>query len=168
MNPSVKTIRKRRRPAHSCLECRRRKVRCDRNKPCAQCSAHQVASCVYTQGNNVSPILGHSSTMQRGQSQIDGQRTADTPNSGDSVPHDSTPAPASLIRGTLSKTRIYGHGHWMNTVATVSSSCSLARDLKLIRNVTRRRSCRFWAQWPSTRMAFSSKQITNHPTHSPD
>ncbi|KAI1772968.1 hypothetical protein F4818DRAFT_129603 [Hypoxylon cercidicola] len=29
--------RKRRRPALSCLECRRRKIKCDRNQPCAHC-----------------------------------------------------------------------------------------------------------------------------------
>ncbi|KAI1762435.1 hypothetical protein GGR53DRAFT_418680 [Hypoxylon sp. FL1150] len=31
--------RKRRRPALSCLECRRRKIKCDRNEPCAHCVA---------------------------------------------------------------------------------------------------------------------------------
>lgn len=30
-------IRRRRRPALSCLECRRRKIRCDRNDPCGHC-----------------------------------------------------------------------------------------------------------------------------------
>jgi hypothetical protein len=29
--------RKRRRPALSCIECRRRKIKCDRNDPCAHC-----------------------------------------------------------------------------------------------------------------------------------
>ncbi|KAF6825589.1 hypothetical protein CPLU01_10167 [Colletotrichum plurivorum] len=32
-------IRRRRRPALSCLECRRRKIKCDRNEPCAHCVA---------------------------------------------------------------------------------------------------------------------------------
>ena len=31
--------RRRRRPALSCLECRRRKIKCDRNDPCAHCIA---------------------------------------------------------------------------------------------------------------------------------
>lgn len=29
--------RRRRRPAHSCVECRRRKIKCDRNAPCNHC-----------------------------------------------------------------------------------------------------------------------------------
>ncbi|KAI1075965.1 hypothetical protein F5B20DRAFT_573085 [Whalleya microplaca] len=31
--------RRRRRPAYSCIECRRRKIKCDRNDPCAHCVA---------------------------------------------------------------------------------------------------------------------------------
>lgn len=31
--------RRRRRPALSCIECRRRKIKCDRNEPCAHCVA---------------------------------------------------------------------------------------------------------------------------------
>ncbi|CAG8904591.1 unnamed protein product [Penicillium egyptiacum] len=38
--------RRRRRPARSCIECRRRKIRCDRNDPCTRCvSAH--TQCTY-------------------------------------------------------------------------------------------------------------------------
>lgn len=32
-------LRRRRRPALSCLECRRRKIKCDRNDPCRHCIA---------------------------------------------------------------------------------------------------------------------------------
>lgn len=38
--------RQRRRPAFSCLECRRRKIRCDRKNPCTHCVS-VVAQCVY-------------------------------------------------------------------------------------------------------------------------
>ncbi|KIX06048.1 uncharacterized protein Z518_04022 [Rhinocladiella mackenziei CBS 650.93] len=38
--------RKRRRPARSCVECRRRKVKCDRNDPCNHCIAAK-GKCVY-------------------------------------------------------------------------------------------------------------------------
>jgi Fungal Zn(2)-Cys(6) binuclear cluster domain len=41
-------IRKRRRPALSCEQCRRRKIKCDRNYPCGQCLQSQNASCSYS------------------------------------------------------------------------------------------------------------------------
>ena len=34
--------RRRRRPALSCLECRRRKIKCDRNEPCNHCVSSQA------------------------------------------------------------------------------------------------------------------------------
>ena len=39
--------RKRRRPALSCGQCRRRKIKCDRNYPCGQCTQSKTASCSY-------------------------------------------------------------------------------------------------------------------------
>lgn len=52
MNPSISppesNPRKRRRPALSCEQCRRRKVRCDREMPCGPCSkAHPELECEY-------------------------------------------------------------------------------------------------------------------------
>lgn len=41
------TPRKRRRPALSCVQCRRRKVKCDRKLPCTQCSQYSNAACIY-------------------------------------------------------------------------------------------------------------------------
>lgn len=43
-------IRRRRRPALSCRECRRRKVRCDHDEPCAHCRRHQI-QCIYKRFN---------------------------------------------------------------------------------------------------------------------
>ncbi|RDL29970.1 uncharacterized protein BP5553_10597 [Venustampulla echinocandica] len=40
--------RKRRRPALSCAECRRRKIKCDRNIPCGQCTQSKSATCTYS------------------------------------------------------------------------------------------------------------------------
>lgn len=37
----------RRRPAHACLECHMRKVRCDRKKPCGQCIKTGSEICTY-------------------------------------------------------------------------------------------------------------------------
>lgn len=39
--------RKRRRPALACVECRRRKIRCDRRTPCGHCVLLKFATCVY-------------------------------------------------------------------------------------------------------------------------
>ena len=39
--------RKRRRPALSCIECRRRKIKCDRNMPCNHCTQSKNAACSY-------------------------------------------------------------------------------------------------------------------------
>lgn len=38
---------KRRRPALSCVECRRRKVKCDREKPCGPCTRTRSPTCTY-------------------------------------------------------------------------------------------------------------------------
>jgi hypothetical protein len=40
--------RKRRRPALSCEQCRRRKIKCDRTYPCGQCTQSATASCSYS------------------------------------------------------------------------------------------------------------------------
>jgi hypothetical protein len=45
--PPVRPPRKRRRPALSCVQCRRRKVKCDRKLPCTQCSQYNNTTCVY-------------------------------------------------------------------------------------------------------------------------
>ena len=47
-------FRKRRRPALSCLECRRRKIKCDRNDPCNHCKRSPGTTCLY---NDVSPAI---------------------------------------------------------------------------------------------------------------
>lgn len=40
--------RKRRRPALSCIQCRRRKIKCDRSMPCGQCIASHTSACQYS------------------------------------------------------------------------------------------------------------------------
>jgi hypothetical protein len=41
--------RKRRRPALSCVQCRRRKVKCDREMPCTQCTQYSNTVCAYNE-----------------------------------------------------------------------------------------------------------------------
>ena len=45
--------RKRRRPALSCIECRRRKVKCDRNFPCNHCVSSKHVSCTYDESAGI-------------------------------------------------------------------------------------------------------------------
>ncbi|KAF7184681.1 hypothetical protein CNMCM7691_006043 [Aspergillus felis] len=52
--------RRRRRPALSCRECRRRKIKCDHNNPCAHCLRHKTR-CIYkpyTEALDDTPITG--------------------------------------------------------------------------------------------------------------
>lgn len=41
------SIKKRRRPALACTQCRRRKMRCDQNSPCNNCARSRRYECVY-------------------------------------------------------------------------------------------------------------------------
>lgn len=53
--------RRRRRPAVACVECRRRKIRCDRKVPCDPCS-HSNAACTYS-ANYASNGISHGSYL---------------------------------------------------------------------------------------------------------
>lgn len=58
------TSRKRPRPVHSCLHCRSKMLKCDRQQPCGQCSKHNrnVEECVY---NEHAGSLGSFSNAER-------------------------------------------------------------------------------------------------------
>ncbi|KAE8153593.1 fungal-specific transcription factor domain-containing protein [Aspergillus avenaceus] len=102
-------IRKRRRPAHSCTECRRRKVRCDRAQPCNQCTKQDVAfACKYDEQRHRVP---ENYAENRLQSTSEQQPSPD--------PSPDVPTSPDRIRGTVSKTRVFGHGHWMTAVSMV-------------------------------------------------
>ncbi|KAF7629539.1 hypothetical protein AFLA_013253 [Aspergillus flavus NRRL3357] len=114
MDSPSQPIRKRRRPAYSCTECRRRKVRCDRSQPCNQCTKQDVAlSCTYEE---------HPRAVPRSQQTRRQQSTPQEPPSVDDSAHSSS---TRGIRGTISKTRVFGHGHWMNTVSMVEDLSAL-------------------------------------------
>jgi hypothetical protein len=51
--------RKRRRPALSCVQCRRRKIKCDRNDPCDRCIRSKNAICTYASVAASSVATGH-------------------------------------------------------------------------------------------------------------
>ncbi|KAL4792942.1 hypothetical protein BDV19DRAFT_380431 [Aspergillus venezuelensis] len=128
------STRKRRRPAFSCSECRSRKVKCDRVKPCCgQCTALSLtASCTYEENRRVRPS-NQASVGAHDTSQSSPVQPAST----------STPSrKRTQIEGTVSKTRVFGNGHWMNTFSlvgdppsgrlaeTIRECKTLARDIK--------------------------------------
>lgn len=47
VSSATKTEKKRRRPALSCEQCRRRKIRCDRSLPCVNCVKSKISPCTY-------------------------------------------------------------------------------------------------------------------------
>ncbi|KAH7141142.1 putative C6 transcription factor [Dactylonectria macrodidyma] len=101
--------RKRRRPFHSCNECRRRKLRCDRKQPCGRCVAQHAPSCDYTSNSHITSDQPASFTPR-----TEPRALPPTP-SASSLPSNDSPHASVPIRGIQSKTRVFGHGHWMST-----------------------------------------------------
>lgn len=157
MGPS-QAPRKRRRPALACAQCRHRKVKCDRNSPCGQCTQRKSDSCTYTDNDQSTfddqarqgPQFAAAGEVNRRDASLLNQpfdNFADRWAPGENIsaaqsgfterasepyqPHNtlhmsrtttgSSPnQPGSgPILGTLSKTRIFGHGHWMSTFPLV-------------------------------------------------
>ena len=125
-SPESSNKRKRRRPAFSCTACRRRKVRCDRANPCRQCVTQNNASaCTYEQNRNsfanreTAPPTSSETNYQR--QNVFQERNGGQPSH---TPHASSQQAASTpgqIRGMVSKTRVFGQGHWMNIFSLVCS-----------------------------------------------
>jgi len=67
--------RKRRRPALSCAECRRRKIKCDRNIPCRQCTQSKSATCTYSP-ERLSSVNSHANRVGGSLSNSHGPSTA--------------------------------------------------------------------------------------------
>lgn len=119
-------IRKRRRPAHSCVECRRRKVRCDRANPCSQCVAHNAPSCTFTDNRRATSEQIPVNKQQEHRT----SRISDGSVSSNISPR--TPAPSGQIHGAQSKTRVFGQGHWMSIMPLVSHGLFLFRIVGLL------------------------------------
>lgn len=49
--------RRRNRPALSCIQCRTRKIRCDRSEPCASCIKSKIVNCTYEEARRPKPRL---------------------------------------------------------------------------------------------------------------
>ncbi|KAF4626453.1 hypothetical protein G7Y89_g11709 [Cudoniella acicularis] len=168
--------RKRRRPALSCAECRRRKIKCDRNLPCGPCRVSKSATCTYSpevlssfkghvstapstsiSGGNTAQALNEtsftnfSSPLNSSNIDLTLEHTPPSPGRSSSGSHhsesghvvqalidrvgrleqlltsasitDSThnsnvgKIPTKDARGNMSKTRFFGHSHWMHAFA---------------------------------------------------
>ncbi|KAK1687457.1 hypothetical protein BDP55DRAFT_630651 [Colletotrichum godetiae] len=94
--------RVRRRRALACIECRKRKLRCDHNRPCSKCQRAKNRACVYPSiappVNLADPINDRQSSLspvQRRQSDSDHGEIAQTPK-----PADQDRVSTSAIDGT--------------------------------------------------------------------
>ncbi|KAK4240628.1 hypothetical protein C8A03DRAFT_41841 [Achaetomium macrosporum] len=86
------TARRRRRPALSCRECRRRKVKCDHNTPCAHCLRHKT-QCIYKPFRYDSPV------SRLGEQARDGPHQEQNPDPAPGSPRPSTTSPPPGIQG---------------------------------------------------------------------
>ncbi|KAL2793773.1 fungal-specific transcription factor domain-containing protein [Aspergillus keveii] len=107
-------IRKRNRTALSCYDCRRRKVKCDRARPsCKECITFSL-SCHYEPDPRRRPPP--SVVVNREEQNRNEESHSTTA---------ENPTPPIGIRGALFKSRVYGHGHWMNTHSLMEGLPSL-------------------------------------------
>ncbi|TGO21656.1 hypothetical protein BPAE_0207g00110 [Botrytis paeoniae] len=83
--------RKRRRPALSCIQCRRRKIKCDRNMPCGQCISSKTSACQYS--SDPAPQSKRSRVNGNGQYPV-------TPSTVDHSPGSTTHASPNCNGGT--------------------------------------------------------------------
>lgn len=81
VNETNLPLRKRRRPALSCIECRRRKIKCDRNHPCNHCKQTKNSTCIYKDLHPVTSTRSASTTSPVVNQVIDrpGQISLDAP-----------------------------------------------------------------------------------------
>ncbi|KAN0098861.1 Fungal specific transcription factor domain containing protein [Hyaloscypha variabilis] len=79
--------RKRRRPALSCVQCRRRKVKCDRQLPCTQCSQYNNTTCVYDDPE----VAAHGKTSTTTTPTLYGTSSIHPPNEPPGLPHPEEP-----------------------------------------------------------------------------
>lgn len=136
-NENSAQARRRRRPATACVECRRRKVSCDKKTPCSRCVRGRV-SCVYLALAHPSERGTIGQGPPRSQSSVDisrpiavqpqpyGSTTSDsTTLTGSNSPREPCREPKSLF----AKTRLVGRSHWFNSVVPVRSFLRKHRDL---------------------------------------
>ncbi|ETS06666.1 C6 zinc finger protein [Trichoderma reesei RUT C-30] len=143
--------KKRRRPPLSCEQCRRRKVRCDRTQPCNKCVESNAPSCTISHSDlpprtsidstsassklvssNPGSLSSSSSpnvdwlvarVQQLEEKLAKALRINDAPDGQKRL--QSTPETAEPAEGFVSKSRYFGHSHWLYGVNILS----VERDL---------------------------------------
>lgn len=120
--------RKQRRPALSCVQCRRRKVKCDRNEPCNRCVQSKNTVCVYEPDQGIirpkatKPLAKTSSTSLHNQNGVFNMTR-------DPIVLKSLQTPAPSIPDDLSSIASLGRGsianHALSGQQTPESSTSL-------------------------------------------
>lgn len=137
-------VRRRRRPAVSCITCRKRKIRCDRKAPCGNCLKSKGSSCSYRDP----PLSPPKATTPRCATSLPNDCVDDENDELDVASCFSIttpPMPPSLVNttnlgiagtfhihhesrqgqpnvGTFSiahKTRYFGQSHWVNSITLV-------------------------------------------------
>ncbi|KAK4122876.1 hypothetical protein N657DRAFT_575086 [Parathielavia appendiculata] len=97
--------RKRRRIVISCIECHRRKQKCDRGLPCANCvSRNKQSACRYETGAPTAKKHGSLATAGASSSAPDDSKTASAAQNHN---HDHDPPPTS----TVTKAESFGYSH---------------------------------------------------------
>ncbi|KAK0741799.1 hypothetical protein B0T21DRAFT_345680 [Apiosordaria backusii] len=154
LTEKVPIARRRRRPAVSCITCRKRKIRCDRKEPCGNCLKSKGSTCSYRdRGHAPLHPSPPNTTTTSASSQVD-DGVNDDHDELDvatclSITSPSTPASridtASLgIAGTFHihrdtrqaqpnvgafsiahKTRYFGQSHWVNSIILVRGLFSI-------------------------------------------
>ena len=91
--------RKRRRPALSCIQCRRRKIKCDRNMPCGQCISSKTSECQYS--SDPAPQSKRSRVNENGQYPVTSSAIDHSPGSTTHASPNSNGGTDNVIRGIL-------------------------------------------------------------------
>jgi hypothetical protein len=85
--------KKRRRPALACEQCRRRKIKCDRNMPCNHCTKAKIATCTYVATHTPASHLARGAKSKGGRAFLSSASASDR--GRDSRPRPVQPAPAA-------------------------------------------------------------------------
>ena len=136
MDSTTAASRKRRRPALSCAQCRRRKIKCDRNTPCAQCTQSKSSTtCSYSPDDAAAPVnrrvnaadlpVAYSTPISLGSldraSNNSGVRV-----SGSSINHPSSPRAVPLVENA----QYGGRSPWKEPTVQGFHSESTVQDLR--------------------------------------
>ncbi|TGO82217.1 hypothetical protein BPOR_0887g00030 [Botrytis porri] len=111
--------RKRRRPALSCIQCRRRKIKCDRNMPCGQCISSKTSACQYS--SDLAPQSKRSRVNGNGQYPVTPSTVGHSPGSTTHASPNSNGGTDNVTNGILPNSTSF----WAETTSIVDGSLPL-------------------------------------------